>query len=29
VVRDISRGSIPEDFARHSRIHQCWELRRR
>ena len=28
-VRDITRGSIPEDFARHSRIHQCWELRKR
>lgn len=28
-VRDITRQSIPEDFARHARIHQCWELRLR
>ena len=26
-VRDISRETIPLDFERHSRIHQCWEFR--
>ena len=25
-IRDISRATIPLDFERHSRIHQCWEL---
>lgn len=26
-VRDITEQSIPKDFARNRRIHQCWELR--
>lgn len=26
-VKDITRGSIPEDFSRNARIHNCWELR--
>jgi 23S rRNA (guanine2445-N2)-methyltransferase / 23S rRNA (guanine2069-N7)-methyltransferase len=26
-IRDISRETIPLDFERHSRIHQCWEFR--
>ena len=28
-MRNISRDSIPLDFARNSRIHQCWELRKK
>jgi 23S rRNA (guanine2445-N2)-methyltransferase / 23S rRNA (guanine2069-N7)-methyltransferase len=28
-VRNISRDSIPIDFARNSRIHHCWEIRRK
>ncbi len=28
-IRDISRETIPLDFERHSRIHQCWEVRNR
>ncbi len=27
-VRNISSATIPHDFKRHSRIHQCWEIRR-
>lgn len=26
-VRDVSRASVPVDFARDLKIHQCWELR--
>ncbi|MGB9577786.1 MAG: bifunctional 23S rRNA (guanine(2069)-N(7))-methyltransferase RlmK/23S rRNA (guanine(2445)-N(2))-methyltransferase RlmL, partial [Halothiobacillaceae bacterium] len=26
VIEDLSRASIPRDFARNSRIHQCWKL---
>lgn len=26
-VRDISRQSIPPDFSRNQKIHQCWELK--
>ena len=26
-VRDISAATIPEDFKRNPRIHQCWEIR--
>jgi 23S rRNA (guanine2445-N2)-methyltransferase / 23S rRNA (guanine2069-N7)-methyltransferase len=28
-IRDISRMTIPRDFKRHPRIHQCWEVRRK
>ena len=28
-IRNISKNSIPLDFARNSRIHHCWEIRRR
>ncbi|MBU0960740.1 MAG: bifunctional 23S rRNA (guanine(2069)-N(7))-methyltransferase RlmK/23S rRNA (guanine(2445)-N(2))-methyltransferase RlmL [Proteobacteria bacterium] len=28
-MRNISRDSIPLDFARNSKIHQCWEIRRK
>ncbi len=28
-MRNISRNSIPLDFARNSRIHQCWEIRKK
>ncbi len=28
-VRDITRQTIPEDFRRRPKIHQCWEIRRR
>jgi len=28
-IRNISRDSIPLDFARNSRIHHCWEIRKR
>jgi len=28
-IRNISRDSIPLDFARNSRIHHCWEIRRK
>ncbi|MBU1986471.1 MAG: class I SAM-dependent methyltransferase, partial [Proteobacteria bacterium] len=28
-IRDISRETIPLDFERNSRIHQCWEFRNR
>ena len=28
-VRNISKSSIPLDFARNSKIHQCWEIRRK
>ena len=28
-IRNISKSSIPIDFARNSRIHHCWEIRRR
>jgi len=28
-IRNVSRSSIPVDFARNSRIHHCWEIRRR
>ena len=28
-IRAISKSSIPMDFARNSRIHHCWEIRRR
>ncbi|RUM47920.1 MAG: bifunctional 23S rRNA (guanine(2069)-N(7))-methyltransferase RlmK/23S rRNA (guanine(2445)-N(2))-methyltransferase RlmL [Desulfocapsa sp.] len=27
-VKDISKASIPFDFSRNSKIHQCWEIRR-
>ncbi len=27
-IRDISAATIPYDFQRHKKIHQCWELRR-
>lgn len=26
-VRDITPATIPRDFARHPRIHRCWEIR--
>ncbi len=29
VVEDVSRATLPLDFARHPRIHQAWELRLR
>jgi 23S rRNA (guanine2445-N2)-methyltransferase / 23S rRNA (guanine2069-N7)-methyltransferase len=28
-VRDVSAASVPKDFARDARIHQCYELRLR
>lgn len=28
-INEISRSTIPPDFARNSRVHQCWELRHR
>ena len=28
-IRDISRASIPQDFARNTKVHQCWEIRHR
>jgi 23S rRNA (guanine2445-N2)-methyltransferase / 23S rRNA (guanine2069-N7)-methyltransferase len=28
-VKDISRATIPQDFSRNTKIHQCWEIRRR
>jgi 23S rRNA (guanine2445-N2)-methyltransferase / 23S rRNA (guanine2069-N7)-methyltransferase len=28
-IRDISRETVPLDFERNSRIHQCWEFRSR
>ncbi len=28
-IRNISGDSIPLDFARNSRIHHCWEIRRK
>ncbi|MFW2365904.1 MAG: bifunctional 23S rRNA (guanine(2069)-N(7))-methyltransferase RlmK/23S rRNA (guanine(2445)-N(2))-methyltransferase RlmL [Desulforhopalus sp.] len=27
-VKDISRESVPFDFARNTKIHKCWEIRR-
>lgn len=27
-VEDITRRTLPEDFARHGRIHQCWRIMR-
>ncbi len=27
-IRDISRKTLPKDFERNPRIHQCWEIRR-
>ena len=27
-LKNISRDSIPNDFARNSKIHQCWEIRK-
>jgi 23S rRNA (guanine2445-N2)-methyltransferase / 23S rRNA (guanine2069-N7)-methyltransferase len=26
VIEDVSKASIPRDFARNPRIHQCWVL---
>ena len=26
VIEDVSKASIPKDFARNPRIHQCWVL---
>ena len=26
-VEDISRATLPEDFRRNPKIHQCWEFR--
>ncbi len=28
-LRNISRDSIPNDFARNKKIHQCWEIRKK
>ncbi len=28
VVKNISKASIPFDFARNTKIHQCWEIRK-
>lgn len=28
-IRDVTRATIPPDFARDPRVHQCWELKRR
>jgi len=28
-VRDVSRETLPEDFARNPRIHRCYEIRKR
>ena len=28
-ISNISKSTIPLDFARNSRIHHCWEIRRR
>ncbi|MCK5068892.1 MAG: 23S rRNA (guanine(2445)-N(2))/(guanine(2069)-N(7))-methyltransferase, partial [Desulfocapsa sp.] len=28
-IKNISKRSIPLDFARNSRIHHCWEIQRR
>ena len=25
-VKDVTKGSIPEDFSRNQRIHACWRL---
>jgi 23S rRNA (guanine2445-N2)-methyltransferase / 23S rRNA (guanine2069-N7)-methyltransferase len=25
-VKDVTQGSIPEDFSRNQRIHACWRL---
>ncbi len=27
-IRNISKASIPQDFVRNTKIHQCWEIRR-
>jgi 23S rRNA (guanine2445-N2)-methyltransferase / 23S rRNA (guanine2069-N7)-methyltransferase len=27
VVKDVSRATLPADFARNPRIHQCFEIR--
>ena len=28
-IKNISAATIPEDYKRNPRIHQCWELRRK
>ena len=28
-IRDISKASIPNDFARNQKVHKCWEIRKR
>jgi 23S rRNA (guanine2445-N2)-methyltransferase / 23S rRNA (guanine2069-N7)-methyltransferase len=28
-IRDVSRATLPEDFARNPRIHRCFEIRLR
>ena len=28
VVADITKETIPKDFARNPRIHQCWQIER-
>ncbi|MCP3929860.1 MAG: bifunctional 23S rRNA (guanine(2069)-N(7))-methyltransferase RlmK/23S rRNA (guanine(2445)-N(2))-methyltransferase RlmL [Bacteroidetes bacterium] len=28
-VRNISKATIPHDFKRNSRVHQCWDIRKR
>jgi 23S rRNA (guanine2445-N2)-methyltransferase / 23S rRNA (guanine2069-N7)-methyltransferase len=27
-IEDLSRATLPPDFARNPRIHQCWSIRR-
>jgi 23S rRNA G2069 N7-methylase RlmK/C1962 C5-methylase RlmI len=28
-ISDITKQSIPEDFARDAKVHYCWEIKRR
>ncbi len=28
-IEDLSAATIPRDFARNPRIHNCWRIRRR
>jgi 23S rRNA (guanine2445-N2)-methyltransferase / 23S rRNA (guanine2069-N7)-methyltransferase len=29
IIEDISKDTIPRDFARHPQVHRCWRIRRR
>ena len=28
-IRDITRATLPKDFARHENIHHCWHLKKK